>query len=520
MATYTISSTIDYSSQIIPEVDAVTFLPFLGTGLRTATFHLSQLAHSEANPPPITITGGLGRNELVLKLEPINGVRPDSDLLDDLVFVNWGADDRLTLIGGQETDFISGTIVDDMIFGSGGDDHLFGGAGGNDTLYGGTGEDWLYYGSGDGREALFGGTGNDFLNIALEGQSASINISTGTGTFLNCEFADIEQLIYSVTGGTHTAVGGALFDLMAGFGAAAVSFSAGGGNDEIRIADGTVGSVDGGTGVDLLTLFMPYEPGDPSVGLPVALSINISDGGGGRDVGYGLTVTNVEQLEARGGRLNDSLRGGALADTLTGNEGNDTIIGGAGGDYLSGGDGTDTVSYQYAFSAVNVNLGSSTATGGEATGDIVLGFENLTGGLGNDTLTGSSVANVLVGNGGADRLTGEAGADTLTGGSGADVFVFAATGDSTSTASDRITDFVRGSDRIDLGGIDASTLALGNNAFSFIGTGSFTGIAGQLRYSTSLGTTTVLGDTDGNGAADLRILLTGDIPLTASDFLL
>ncbi len=68
--------------------------------------------------------------------------------------------------------------------------------------------------------------------------------------------------------------------------------------------------------------------------------------------------------------------------------------------------------------------------------------------------------------------------------------------------------------------IDADTGTGGNQAFAFIGSGAFTNVAGQLRYAKQSGTTYVEGDTDGDGAADFVIALTGTLNLVASDFVL
>jgi serralysin len=54
-----------------------------------------------------------------------------------------------------------------------------------------------------------------------------------------------------------------------------------------------------------------------------------------------------------------------------------------------------------------------------------------------------------------------------------DRFIYTATNQSTVAAPDIITDFLEGTDRIDLSPIDASTLLFGNQAFSFQGTGPF-----------------------------------------------
>ena len=92
---------------------------------------------------------------------------------------------------------------------------------------------------------------------------------------------------------------------------------------------------------------------------------------------------------------------------------------------------------------------------------------------------------------------------------------------------DIITDFINGTDRIDLSAIDANTLAGGNNAFTFIGTGVFSGGgaagaagAGQLRYSFAGTDTLVEGDVNGDGTADFQIQLTGHHTMTAADLML
>jgi Ca2+-binding RTX toxin-like protein len=74
------------------------------------------------------------------------------------------------------------------------------------------------------------------------------------------------------------------------------------------------------------------------------------------------------------------------------------------------------------------------------------------GTAGADILTGSSGSDVLLGGDGNDTLTGGGGSDTLAGGNGGDVFRLTAGTDSTSGATDVITDFVAGTDKIDLVG--------------------------------------------------------------------
>ena len=84
---------------------------------------------------------------------------------------------------------------------------------------------------------------------------------------------------------------------------------------------------------------------------------------------------------------------------------------------------------------------------------------------------------------------------------------------------DTILDFSRSQDdRISLKAIDADTKAAGNQAFSFIGSGAFSGAAGELRTYSQGGDNFVAGDVDGNGIADFTINL-GASTVVATDFL-
>lgn len=141
------------------------------------------------------------------------------------------------------------------------------------------------------------------------------------------------------------------------------------------------------------------------------------------------------------------------------------------------------------------------------------GVTRINGGSGNDTITGSA---------GNDVLEGGAGKDLLTGGLGADYFDFNLSSHSRATVIDRITDFAKGEDIIDLATIDADGTQGALDTFLFIGAAAFSGVAGQLRYdSTSLaGVTRILADLDGNRSIDFEIQLTGTHLLSATDFVL
>jgi VCBS repeat-containing protein len=178
-------------------------------------------------------------------------------------------------------------------------------------------------------------------------------------------------------------------------------------------------------------------------------------------------------------------------DSLSGGNGNDTLNGGDGDDLMNGGVGNDTASYAGATAGVAVSLAitSYQDTGGA-------GFDKL---VSIENLTGSSFADTLTGNTGNNIITGGGGADVLTGGVGHDVFVYTAASDSAVGSSDTITDLTN-ADSIDLS-------ALGSD-FTIVS--SFTGHADQITLHFDGVHTTISIDLDGNGSADMAILVNGD----------
>nr|WP_280136970.1 calcium-binding protein [Rhizobium sp. Root1212] len=229
---------------------------------------------------------------------------------------------------------------------------------------------------------------------------------------------------------------------------------------------------------------------------------------------------------------NDIITGNAGSNLLRGEAGNDTLIGGDGADKLDGGKGIDTASYAGASKGVTVSLLTTKSSTNDAAGDTFSSIENITGSSYDDIITGNTGANVLRGEAGNDTLRGDAGNDVLTGGlggdklyggAGGDRFVFKAAQDSTVATSgrDTIYDFVySGGDRIDLSGIDANTKIASDQEFSFIGSGAFTGAAGQLRSVVTGNKTLITGDTDGDKVADFAIYLDDAITFQKGYFLL
>ncbi len=128
-------------------------------------------------------------------------------------------------------------------------------------------------------------------------------------------------------------------------------------------------------------------------------------------------------------------------------------------------------------------------------------IENAVGGSGNDTLIANEAAN---------RLTGRGGSDT---------FAWRSIDDARdATGPDRILDFLRGADKIDLSAIDAVSGTAANEAFTFIGSNSFTGTAGELRYMTDGSGVNIYADVNGDAVADLHIIVNGTT-IAATDFI-
>jgi Ca2+-binding RTX toxin-like protein len=179
------------------------------------------------------------------------------------------------------------------------------------------------------------------------------------------------------------------------------------------------------------------------------------------------------------------------------------------------------VSYEHATGAVTVNLATTVAQNTVGAGsDTLTGFENVTGSQFNDTLTGTAGVNTIIGGSGSDKIAGAGGADILTGGADGDIFIFKAAADSAPGLADIITDFLAGTDKIDLSLIDASAALSGNQAFLFGGINSNV-VANSVTWFVSGGNTIVQADFNGNTLADIQIVLNGSsLNLHGTDFLL
>ncbi|WP_256347619.1 calcium-binding protein [Pseudomonas gingeri] len=106
------------------------------------------------------------------------------------------------------------------------------------------------------------------------------------------------------------------------------------------------------------------------------------------------------------------------ADTFTGSLNNaENFIGGVGADTFNGMGRGDGAWYLTSNEAVQINLQTGTASGGDAQGDILNNIDNLMGSDFNDTLTGNAYSNKLEGGAGNDTIYGGDGDDFIYGGS-------------------------------------------------------------------------------------------------------
>jgi Ca2+-binding RTX toxin-like protein len=285
-------------------------------------------------------------------------------------------------------------------------------------------------------------------------------------------------------------------------------------------------------------------------------------------LGSVLTGGGIDEYDGRGGTIRGVVDLGGDNDTGIGGNGAETFLGSAGHDEFDGGGGTDTYDGSNGTARQTADLGAGSVISDDLGSDNIVSIENLFGGSNHDRLTGDDLTNVLRGNDGNDRLTGLGGhdrifgglgndvilggdgndrlsgddsvdslnggtgndhlyggydIDTMTGGSGSDVFIFKDIEETfviTGRGLDRITDFVQGQDKIDVSVMDGNTFnAAGDQAFVFVGSAALTS-AGQIGYHFVGGNTLVRMNPNFPGAGLDVFVLTGQIALTAADFLL
>lgn len=434
------------------------------------------------------------------------------------------------------TTILTGTSGSDFLFGGSGRDALNGGAGA-DVMQGGSGDD-IYYVDNTSDQIIEGAEGGidevqSSVNFTLAANLETLSL-TGTAN-INGTGNDLDNYIYGNDGNN-------ILDGKAGH-----NYLIGRkGNDTFVISGPGENEIDAGEGVDTLKFALAsqlqdwrfYFGGDVEVSFSCettqgAMQAWVANNGTLEMVSFtSSTGANTSYALVLGkGNKDVSLVGSSKVDLLIADNGRDTLNGGSGADVMFGGGSDDTYMVDNVGDMV-IETEAPISHGGRdlvrsslATYTLATNVEDLTlvgrglNGVGNildNILTGNINKNTLSGGDGSDTLIGGTGQDTLTGGAGTDIFKFTQLLDSAVKTPDKITDFVSGTDKVDLSGIDANSLVASDQAFTFIGSAAFSKVAGQLRFASGV----LTGDTNGDGVADFQINMTGVSVLLVSDIVL
>ena len=411
--------------------------------------------------------------------------------------------------GTSGRDVLTGDDGLNTILGLGGNDSLYGN-GGSDTIDGGDGNDIIRGGSG--ADTLMGGTGVDGVQYSGSESGVTVDLNDDGSGFQSASGGDATGDVISGFENVYGSdfddvlIGDAARNYLLGFGGD--DFIDGGdGNDVIRGGAGADTLV-GGAGVDIAQY----------AGSASGVTVDLNDDGSGFQHADGGDATGdiISGFEnVYGSDQNDVLIGDAGKnvlfgydgeDFIDGGDGNDVIRGGVGGDTLAGGLGVDWLRYAASASGVTVDLnvdgsGFQQASGGDAEGDTISGFENAYGSSFDDVLTGDGVANILFG------------------GAGADTFIFNATLGIENM--DRIIDYSAADNAMLLD--DAVFFGMGPGALDaaqFIAndTGLAENADQRIIYETDTGRLRFDSDGDGAAASEVFVRLTAGLAIDETDF--
>lgn len=472
-----------------------------------ALYGLGGADHMDGGSGADTMTGGTGDDVYVVD-DSGDLIVEDADGDVDRVHVWIGSytmaanlyaahahfDAGITIVGNAGANQIWGGLGDDILDGGGGDDFFLGG-GGDDEMIGGAGNDsYMVDDEGDLVVEAAGG-GTDIVHVSLAGYTLPTWV----------ENVDL------------------------GYASGARTLTANASNNLITASADSALTISGGAGTDTLDYSREGE----------ALLIDLHTGEVGGAAADDV-LSGIENLT--GGEDDDELRGTAGANVLDGWWGGDTMIGRGGNDVYhvddpddlvveASGEGTDEVRVQWMEEYAlpdhveklwNLSNDIFIGTGNALNNDMVGGGDQdtLYGGDGQDSLAGGAGDDFLHGEAGHDMLSGGAGNDLLEGGTGADTFRIGSYESGTGGSADIILDFASGTDLIDLSSIDADSGTAGDQAFTLIGSGAFSGTAGELRRLFDGVDSWLQADTDGDAAADFEIMLSGQVTPLAADFIL
>jgi uncharacterized protein len=265
------------------------------------------------------------------------------------------------------------------------------------------------------------------------------------------------------------------------------------GNDRLILGSAASGSsIDGGADTDTLVITRTVTSLAGLIGIE-SLELN---------GGAGLTITGTQ------------FANGLALTTAVSGTGSITVNMDAGINFLSQG-------FAFAGSGVTVNVNGTSGNDVIKCGS---GVHIINAGDGNDQIRGGTSDDIINGGAGIDKIIGNLGADIITGGAGNDQFrYFRDIESGLGALADTITDYEIGVDRFNFSAFDTNPGLDGIQGFAFVGNAAFSGGgAAQLRYTNSGADLLVQADVNGDGIADMEIILQGQAggTLTAADFIL
>lgn len=309
-----------------------------------------------------------------------------------------------TLYGGTGVDTIHGNQDDDFIYGARGDDLLYG-DGGDDELRGGLGNDLLEDTEGD--NFLDGGEGDDTFVV---GSAMGRNIIFGGvgDDRLQLEGVEADWTITNISGSQgqwQVTNGTVVHDIVD---IETIEFTGDGSEHLVSGADVEADNSDtfSATSASTNPLFWWQGNGAGNAFGNSWQSVFVEDYTNHRGDNESRThhlLTGADEIFAYAG--DDQVNAGNGNDTVDGGSGADAINGEAGNDTIHGGTGSDRLTG---------GSGNDALTGGS-------GDDAIFGGIGDDDIDGGTGGDFLYGEDGIDTIDGEMGADFISGGAGADV---------------------------------------------------------------------------------------------------
>jgi serralysin len=371
-----------------------------------------------------------------------------------------------TLIGNSLANTLTGSAGNDTLDGGAGNDTLTGGAG-NDIYYVDAAGDVIIEAASDNtpeQEKFSMGNNNDVVitstnyvltaNAAVEDVMAKGTLTgSTTNANINLTANDLGQGLIG-NEGKNTLTGKNGEDVLVGMGGDDILN--GGDGFDILIGGAGKDTLNGGAGNDVFLFNIGSAEGTDFVGNSGSISLtggtDTIDGGDGEDDTIILTGTlsdyTLSKTSATEYRIvaNQMLLGATSVETATFK--NIENLG-----FINTTDDLENDNVTVV-SLSSIPIASPFADILNAPSDLdwsingLAGNDSITGGAGNDTLDGGAGNDTLTGGAGNDVLIGGLGNDLLTGGSGADIFRFSTP--LSKTNIDTITDFVTGTDRIEL----------------------------------------------------------------------